>query len=74
MTEGKKANTQAGIISQFEEVFGGEIKLESSFSDFVYQIQQNEPTNEFALKYLNDAKLFYEKVDAFHSKSVVDES
>jgi sulfite reductase (ferredoxin) len=73
LTEGKKTNTQAGIISQFEEVFGGEIKLESSFSDFVYQIQKNEPTKEFAQSYLNDANLFYAKVDAFHSKSVVNE-
>ena len=73
LTEGKKTNTQAGIISQFEEVFGGEIQLESSFSEFVYQIQKNEPTQEFALKYLNDAKLFYNKVDAFHAKSVVNE-
>ena len=73
LTEGKKTNTQAGIISQFEEVFGGEIQLESSFSEFVYQIQKNEPTQDFALKYLNDAKLFYNKVDAFHAKSVVNE-
>ncbi len=73
ITEGKKTNTQAGIITQFEETFGNEIELTSSFSEFVYQIKNNEPSKEFAQKYLNDAKLFYKKVNEFRAKSLTNE-
>ena len=73
ITEGKKTNTQAGIITQFEEVFSSEIELESSFSEFVYQIKNSEPSKEFALKYVNDAKLFYKKVNEFRAKTLTNE-
>lgn len=71
--EGKKTNTQARIIAQFEEVFGSKIQLESPFSEFVYRIKKNEPTKEFAQKYIDDAKLFYKKVDLFRSKTLTNE-
>ena len=74
LSEGKKTNTQAGIISQFDEVFSDKIDLETSFSEFVYQIKNNEPSKEFAQKYVNDAQSFYKKVDAFRTKTVKDES
>jgi len=74
LSEGKKTNTQAGIISQFDEVFADKIELETSFSEFVYQIKNNEPSKEFAQKYVNDAQSFYKKVDAFRTKTVKDES
>ena len=70
LTEGEKTNTQAGIISQFEEVFVDKIELETSFSEFVYQIKNNEPSKEFAKKYVADATLFYKKVDAFRAKTI----
>ena len=41
ISEGKSTNTHAGIISQFDEVFASKINLEISFSDFIYQIQNN---------------------------------
>ena len=72
LTEGKKTNTQAGIISQFDEVFVDKIELETSFSEFVYQIKNNEPSKEFAEKYVADATLFYEKVDTFRAKTIKD--
>ena len=70
LSESKKTNTQAGIISQFDEVFGDKIELETSFSEFVYQIKNNEPSKEFAEKYVADATLFYKKVDAFRTKTI----
>ena len=73
ITEGKQTNTQAGIITQFEETFTTEFELESSFSEFVYQIKKNEPSKEFALKYVNDAKLFYKKVNEFRAKTLTNE-
>ena len=73
ISEGKKTNTHAGIVAQFEEVFASEIALDVPFSDFIYQIKNNEPTNEFAQKYLFDAQLFYKKVDAYRALELADE-
>lgn len=74
LTKDKTTNTQAGIVSEFEAFFTEEIELESPFSEFVYQIQNNEPTKEFAQKYLNDAQLFYEKATELRTKILSDES
>lgn len=74
LTKDKTTNTQAGIISEFEALFADEIVLESSFSEFVYQIQHNLPTKEFAQKYLDDAQLFYEKATALRTKILSDDS
>ncbi|MBE0424382.1 MAG: HEPN domain-containing protein, partial [Lutibacter sp.] len=74
LTKDKTTNTQAGIISEFEALFADEIVLESSFSEFVYQIQQKEPTKEFAQKYLKDAQLFYEKATELRTKILSDET
>ena len=74
ISEGKKTNTHAGIIEQFEEVFASEIELDVPFSDFIYQIKNNEPTLKFAQKYLTDAQLFYKKVDAYRANVVSNES
>jgi sulfite reductase (ferredoxin) len=73
LTKDKTTNTQAGIIAEFEALFADEIVLESPFSEFVYQIQQKEPTKEFAQKYLKDAQLFYEKATELRIKILSDE-
>ena len=74
LTEGEKTNTQAGIISQFDLVFANKIQLEMQFSDIVYQIKNNEPTKVFAQKYLEDARLFYNKAMEYRTKIVTDEN
>ncbi|WP_111708776.1 HEPN domain-containing protein [Lutibacter citreus] len=74
ISEGKKTNTHAGIISQFEEVFASKIVLDVPFSEFIFQIQKNEPTKEFAENYLIDAQSFYKKVDTYRASVVSDES
>lgn len=68
--EDVKTNTQAGIISQFEELLGAHFNLGTSFSEFVYQINKSEPSESFATKYLRDAQDFYKQVDAFRKKQV----
>ncbi|WP_298287186.1 nitrite/sulfite reductase [uncultured Lutibacter sp.] len=73
ITERKKTNTQAGIITQFEEIFGKSIDLGQTFSQLVYQIKNNAPTTHFAKNYLNDAILFYEKVSEFRAKTFTNE-
>jgi len=73
LSENKKTNTHASIVNGFDEVFvtTGEINLEGSFSDFVYQLNQNEPTEDFANKYLKDARTFYKAVDVFRQKELI---
>ena len=72
LSEDVKTNTQAGIISQFDELFvsTGKIELATSFKDFAYQLNENEPSEAFASKYLEDAQLFLKRVDAYRTKEV----
>ena len=72
ISEGIKTNTQAGIISSFQEQFVAtyKIDLEGSFDDLVYQIKNEKPTKIFAASYLKDAKLFYSKIDTFRKTAV----
>ncbi len=72
ITENIKTNTQAGIISSFQEYFVAtqKINLHQSFEDLVYQIKNKNPTKAFADNYLNDAKSFYKKIDAYRKQVV----
>lgn len=72
LAEDRKTNTQAGIISQFDEVFveTGKIGLPTSFSEFAYQLNENEASETFAKKYLKDAHLFLKKAEAYRTKEV----
>lgn len=76
IAEGVKTNTQIGIVKDFDIHFidRKEVNLNSSFADFVYQIKSNEPTEEFAKKYLEDAKSFYKQLDEFRAKALVNEN
>jgi sulfite reductase (ferredoxin) len=53
-------NTQHGIINDFDKHFveTKEITVEGPFKEFVLQINQNEPSKQFAEKYLAQAKAF----------------
>ncbi|MFD0993699.1 HEPN domain-containing protein [Tenacibaculum geojense] len=70
--EGAKTNTHAGIISNFDEVFvnTNKINIDGTFSEFVYQINTNEPTEAFAKKYAKQATEFYSKVDVYRKEVV----
>ncbi|WOD44489.1 HEPN domain-containing protein [Hwangdonia lutea] len=67
LAENKKTNTQAGIISQFDELFveSGRIDLGVSFSELIYQIKKHAPTKDFASKYIENANQFLDNVRAF---------
>ncbi|WP_397447535.1 HEPN domain-containing protein [Polaribacter sp. R77954] len=71
LAESKKTNTHAGIIKQFDELFvaSGKIKLNSTFSELIYQINKNAPTKEFCLKYIKDSEDFLHKVKKFRELS-----
>ncbi|AUC86161.1 nitrite reductase [Polaribacter sp. ALD11] len=72
IAEDIKTNTQAVIISDFQEHFvaTSKIEIEGSFEDLVYQIKNEKPTKAFAKSYLNDARSFYKKIDAFRKQEV----
>lgn len=70
--EGEKTNAQVGIVSNFDEVFVAtdKIELSGSFSELIYQINKNEPTEAFAKNYLNEAAAFYKAVDAYRKAAL----
>ncbi len=71
-SEQVKTNTQSGIINNFDSHFvdTGKVILSSSFSELVYQINKNEPTEAFAAEYLEAVKSFYQQVDVIRAKEV----
>ncbi|SDB56059.1 sulfite reductase (ferredoxin) [Flavobacteriaceae bacterium MAR_2010_188] len=72
LSEDISTNTQANIIDSFEETFieKGLIDLNQSFKTLIYQIRENEPNEQFAKKYANDALNFFDQVEAYRSKSL----
>lgn len=77
LSENKKTNTHAGIIKQFQEVFvdEGKVRLDGTsgdtFSDLVYQINKNEPSEDFATKYLADSRTFLNRIKAYREQELV---
>ena len=70
--EGKKTNTHATIIKQFDTEFiaTNKINLSSSFEDTVYLMKKNEPSPDFAKKYLEIAQAFYKQVAVYRKLEV----
>jgi sulfite reductase (ferredoxin) len=60
LDKGVNSSTQAGIIREFDAQFvaTGEFELDGTFTDLVLQINQNEPSQEFATAYKNAAERF----------------
>ncbi|TDE31159.1 HEPN domain-containing protein [Flavobacterium ranwuense] len=75
LAENQKTNNHAGIIDLFDTVFieTNKIVLESSLRDLVYQINQNEPSGEFAQKYIQEAAAFFESIESYRAKDLADE-
>lgn len=71
-TEQLKNNTQGVIVKNFDEHFvaNGLFELPTLFSELVYQIRENAPTEIFAKSYLKQAKTFYRSADAYRLKQV----
>jgi len=68
-----QCNTQVGILRDFDAHFTakGLYNEHPSFSELVLQINKNEPSAEFAQKYLRDAKVFLEFANAFNQEAVL---
>ena len=73
LSENVSTNTQANIITQFDEIFidTKKIELNSSFSELVYQINKNEPNKAFARQYAEQSVKFFEAIEAFRTKDLV---
>jgi len=70
LTKDEKTNTQAVIIATFDSVFKDKIATEITFSDLVYQIKNNKPSEQFAQRYINQALLFYTKAQEYRAKNI----
>ena len=72
--EGTKTNTHNKIISDFNEIFvqGGKIDLGTDFESYIYQINQNAQSSEFAKSYIADADKFYNLVDAYRAAELAE--
>jgi len=71
-SEGVNTNSYASIVTLFEEHFmqSGKIELAGDFSDIVYQMKEQAPTQEFALAYYADAERIFEAISDFRAKEV----
>ncbi|MDO6596218.1 nitrite reductase [Oceanihabitans sp. 2_MG-2023] len=67
LSENISTNTQAGIINTFQTEFvaSNKINLGVSFSELIYQIKNNAPTEAFAKSYIKNAADFLEAVRVF---------
>jgi sulfite reductase (ferredoxin) len=67
LSENISVNTQAGIINTFQAEFveNNKINLGISFSELIYQIKNNAPTEAFAKKYIENATDFLKAVRVF---------
>ena len=72
LDKGINSSTQAGIIREFDSnyITTGEISLNSSFNDLVLQINQNEPSPEFATIYKAAATGFLNSVKVKREETV----
>ena len=72
LDKGINSSTQVGIIREFDTNFitTGEIVLNTTFNDLVLQINQNEPSEEFATAYKARATDFLNKIKAKREEMV----
>jgi len=76
LSENVETNSQANIISLFDEHFikTGKIQLSGSFADTIYQINKNEPSESFAQQYLAKAVSLLKTVQLYREKTQAHET
>ena len=72
LSEDVSTNSYANIISLFDEKFvkTGKIQLEGTFAEKVYQINQQEPNEEFAKAYGKQAVEIYSLLKTYREEEV----
>lgn len=70
LDKGISCNTQTGIIKDFDSNFTGQFVLSGhqNFNDLVLQINQHQPSSNFANDYINKASQFLAEVNNYRSK------
>lgn len=73
VAEGHKTNTQAEIVTDFDQHFieSGVMDVSARFSEVVFQMKENKPEKVFANKYVQQAKSVYQKADELRKKQLV---
>ena len=74
LAENQKTNHHAGIVDLFDTVFveSNKIELDSTFKELVYQIKENEPSQAFAQKYIQEGIAFFDKIEKYRAKDLAD--
>ena len=64
LDKGVNSSTQVGIIKEFDNnyIATGELSIDGTFNDLVLQINKNEPSQDFATAYLQQATEFLQSV------------
>jgi sulfite reductase (ferredoxin) len=72
LSEDISTNTQANIIAEFDKAFGENtfVTGDKPFSELIYQIKENEPTKDFAEAYLEEANIFFNRVDTYRKNQL----
>jgi sulfite reductase (ferredoxin) len=72
LAENQKTNHHAGIINLFDTVFveTNKIGLNGTFKNLVYQINQNEPSEAFAKRYIQEAIDFFQNIETYRTKDL----
>jgi len=72
LDKGVNSSTQVGVIREFDNhyVESGDFNFGSTFSDFVLQINKNEPSEAFARRYFNDAEAFLNEIKVKRAETV----
>ncbi len=72
LSESLSANSYANIIAQFDEAFiaSGKIDLGGTFAEKIYQINQNEPTEQFANTYAANTLEIYGLLKSYREEEV----
>lgn len=66
-----QVNTQHGIISDFDKHFQLQLLIPVSFRELVTQISVNKPEKAFAIKYINEARLFLDFVPELEKQATL---
>jgi sulfite reductase (ferredoxin) len=69
LTRDVKPSTQIQVLNDFQTHFveTGSFPMASNFREFVLRINKSEPTEEFAIAYLEDSKKFLQDIVAYRA-------
>jgi sulfite reductase (ferredoxin) len=73
LSENEKTNQRESLTYLTPVSLTNKIELQSTLKDLVFQINKEEPSEEFARKYIKEAIAFFDTIEAFRLKDLSDE-